>query len=265
MGHVVRAIFAFLIGLAVQMTDLTKFTPLLPYLWFLIFVYISGEILMIGPVLAQVVSWGRESRVSYLIAFMIGGILGLSYLYIAFKVAAPAVPPPTIDPAITFRFENTPEYIVSPDRRKAYVDPETHQPNWAIFFKVITDRKLRNACLWVTDIKGPSDLHISLERKIGWANWEDSFKCLDVTSERMAALFICQVFKDGRQKLQLFFEPGEAERLEYKPMKDMAPGKYEIKILLSAENLSTPVYRTFVIDWSGGFKSDGDFHLRLSD
>lgn len=150
--------------------------------------------------------------------------------------------------------------IIPPTERAGYPDPETHQPNWAVLANVTTNKNLSNACVWLRDIVGPGGYHKNLKRRIGWfiptstTRAEGPFYCTDVPDVLQFVLFHCQVYEDGHQKLQLFFEPDPPE---YAPMKDMAKGEYKITLSLEASNIQ-PIVKTFRVTWSGDMRN---FHL----
>jgi hypothetical protein len=150
-----------------------------------------------------------------------------------------------------------PVRLMTPEERPAFVDPDTHNPNWAVEIPLSTSRKLTNACISVKEISGPNKLRITTPRNLGWKHDINTFDCIDIVNRDSFVLFHTQVAKDNAEDLRLFVQPGPYTG-EYTPMlRDIKPGKYQITIELKAHEAQQAHEKILSLDWSGNMENGG--------
>jgi hypothetical protein len=105
--HIARPVGAFLLGLAVQMTDWNPFRAALPYMWFGIFGYATAEFLSVKAINEKLSKWKqRGGKLFYAAALLVSIIIGLSFWYVAVALAKSNIearPRGFIDPQFKFR------------------------------------------------------------------------------------------------------------------------------------------------------------------
>ena len=87
--QVIRPVFAFVLGLAVQMTYLDFLRPFLPFIWFGILCYATVELLFIEAVRRRLTCWkDRQAKAFYPAALVIAGVLLVAWWQLAGMLSA---------------------------------------------------------------------------------------------------------------------------------------------------------------------------------
>lgn len=130
----------------------------------------------------------------------------------------------TQGPIVSFKYENTPGYIIPPQKRpKAYND-------WPVFIEIHTTVPLYDVLVQVysVSLKGSDEstsVHASLARNGG----KDPFGPADISLRERYALF--DATRSGSRLTLLTSE--RAPELAF--MENMAPGEYELELVVTAK------------------------------
>lgn len=154
---------------------------------------------------------------------------------------------PRLASGISFQVDTSDDFIISPERSPGYKDWQV----WRVRAKLTTKRKLKNACIYVTNLSregDPNFLRPFVKSRLAWYTASDA--CTDIDHSEYFVLFVT---KDAQGNgLQLFLPKPAPEHL---PTQDLPNGRYSITVSLSADQLDETVEKTFMLDWYGNIKS----------